>query len=155
MVIRETFGFQVLRSPAQATAASGPFPSSSMTFRDLCTQFCVVAPAEQLLCLDLLPMVAATWSYSSIPARTSSSLGLISGGRGLPSPHWLEEALLYSCLWLIGSPRPDILQDFLHKQPERLRGTEGASGWNTCSIEVRCKILFDFYRVRVLPCSFN
>lgn len=75
--------------------------------------------------------------------------------RGLPAPHWLEEALLYSCLWLIVSLRPDILQDFLHKQPERLRGTEGASGWNTCSIEVRCRIPFDFNRVRVLPCSFN
>lgn len=62
------------------------------------------------------------------PAWTCSSLDLFPEGKGLLALHQWREALLYCCLWLIGSLRPDILQDILHKHPGKLSGTEGASG---------------------------
>lgn len=126
-----------------------PFP---LTFN----YFHVISPPLHL-CTPKAPPPPLSHIHGgcNLEPQTHPSLDLFPEGKGPPALLRRGEALFYCCLWLIGFLRPDILQNSLHKQPGKLRGTERASGWMAYSIEVRCKTPFDFSGVRVLPYSFN
>lgn len=82
----------------------------------LLSRSCFLAHAGRLLCPSLRPVEAAAWSHGCSPTWACILKALAIG------------ALLFCCLWLIGSLRPDILQDSSHRQPGKLRGTERAWG---------------------------
>lgn len=81
---KETFVFQVLRSLALATLLQALSRHLQWLFQSFVPS-CVLASAEQLLHLYLLPMGAATWSHSSILLGACSILPI-------PAWAWLLEA---------------------------------------------------------------
>lgn len=97
----------------------GPFP---LTFNYLLVALPPLRPCVRRAAPPPLPY---THGGCHLEPQPHPSLDLFPEGTGLPAPHRRGEALLYCCLWLIGSPRPDILQDSLHKQPGKQGDRKG------------------------------